>query len=98
MAKTSVIMRNLKRIRRAESSRESRTALKEEIRLNPDAVEEAVVKLQKRDRNESFIRIRMRCHSCGRPHGTLRKFGLCRICLRQAAMRGDVPGLKKASW
>lgn len=98
MAKTSVIIRNLKRMRRAENSQKSRTALKEQIRLNPDSVEEAVVKLQKRKRNESPIRIRLRCRSCGRPHGTLRKFGLCRICLRQAAMRGDVPGLKKASW
>jgi small subunit ribosomal protein S14 len=98
MAKTSVIMRNLKRIRRANNAQQSRVALKEQIRLNPEAVEEAVVKLQKRSRNESLIRIRARCRSCGRPHGTLRKFGLCRICLRQAAMRGDVPGLKKASW
>lgn len=98
MAKTSVIIRNLKRMRRAENSQKTRIALKEQIRLNPDSVEEAVVKLQKRKRNESPIRIRLRCRSCGRPHGTLRKFGLCRICLRQAAMRGDVPGLKKASW
>lgn len=98
MAKTSVIIRNLKRIRRVQNSQKTRTALKEKIRLNPDAVDEAVVKLQKRKRNESPIRIRLRCRSCGRPHGTLRKFGLCRICLRQAAMRGDVPGLKKASW
>lgn len=98
MAKTSVIMRNLKRIRKVQNARKSRLALKEEIRLNPDTLEESVVKLQKRNRNESVIRIRLRCRSCGRPHGTLRKFGLCRICLRQAAMRGDVPGLRKASW
>lgn len=98
MAKTSVVMRNLKRIIRVRNCKKSRLALKEEIRLNPDSVEEAVIKLQKRDRNESPIRIRARCRSCGRPHGTLKKFGLCRICLRQAAMRGDVPGLRKASW
>lgn len=98
MAKTSVVMRNLKRIIRVKNAKNVRNDLKEQIRLNPDAVEEAVVKLQKRDRNECPIRIRLRCRSCGRPHGTLRKFGLCRICLRQAAMRGDVPGLRKASW
>lgn len=98
MAKTSVVMRNLKRIRRAKAAKKARLALKEEIRMNPDTLEEMVVKLQKRSRNESPIRIRNRCCSCGRPHGTLRKFGLCRICLRQAAMRGDVPGLRKASW
>lgn len=98
MAKTSSVMRNLKRIRQVASRRKKRLAIKEQIRINPDVLEEAVIKLQKRDRNESPIRIRNRCRSCGRPHGTLRKFGLCRICLRQAAMRGDVPGLKKASW
>jgi small subunit ribosomal protein S14 len=98
MAKTSVVMRNLKRIRKVQHCRKSRLALKEEIRMNPDTLEESVIKLQKRKRNESPIRVRSRCRSCGRPHGTLKKFGLCRICLRQAAMRGDVPGLRKASW
>jgi small subunit ribosomal protein S14 len=98
MAKTSSVMRNLKRIRQVENGRETRMDLKEKIRINPDVLEETVIKLQKRNRNESPIRVRNRCNSCGRPHGTLRKFGLCRICLRQAAMRGDVPGLKKASW
>lgn len=98
MAKTSVVMRNLKRIKRVRNCRKSRVALKEQIRLQTDTADEAVIKLQKRDRNESPVRIRQRCRSCGRPHGTLRKFGLCRMCLRQAAMRGDVPGLRKASW
>ncbi|MBS0349678.1 MAG: 30S ribosomal protein S14 [Proteobacteria bacterium] len=98
MAKTSVVIRNIKRMARVLSGKKTRNNLKEKIRLNLDGAEEAVVKLQKRKRNESPIRIRLRCRSCGRPHGTLRKFGLCRICLRQAAMRGDVPGLKKASW
>ncbi len=98
MAKTSVVMRNLKRIRRVTNGKKTRFALKEQVRLNPGDADEAILKLQKRPRNESAIRIRLRCRSCGRPHGTLRKFGLCRICLRQAAMRGDVPGLRKASW
>lgn len=98
MAKTSVVMRNLKRIRRVANNKKTRQALKEEVRTNPGDADEAIVKLQKRSRNESPIRVRLRCRSCGRPHGTLRKFGLCRICLRQAAMRGDVPGLRKASW
>ena len=39
-----------------------------------------------------------RCQRCGRPHGVLRKFGLCRICLREMAYRGEIPGMKKASW
>ncbi len=39
-----------------------------------------------------------RCQRCGRPHGVLRKFGLCRICLREMAYKGEIPGMKKASW
>jgi small subunit ribosomal protein S14 len=39
-----------------------------------------------------------RCSLCGRPHGYYRKFGICRICLRNFAMKGEIPGLKKASW
>lgn len=98
MAKKSVVFRNLKRMQKVRSSGKIRIQLKEQMRKDPDSVEEITLKLQKRSRDESAIRIRNRCRSCGRPHGTLRKFGLCRICLRQAAMRGDVPGLRKASW
>ncbi len=39
-----------------------------------------------------------RCKRCGRPHGVIRKFGLCRICLRELAYKGEIPGMKKASW
>lgn len=39
-----------------------------------------------------------RCNRCGRPHSVYRKFGLCRICLRELASRGEVPGVRKASW
>lgn len=39
-----------------------------------------------------------RCKICGRPHGYLRKFGVCRICFRELAYRGEIPGVKKASW
>ena len=39
-----------------------------------------------------------RCSSCGRPHGVIRKFGLCRICLRELAYKGQIPGMKKSSW
>jgi small subunit ribosomal protein S14 len=39
-----------------------------------------------------------RCSRCGRPHGVIRKFGLCRICLREMAYKGQIPGLKKSSW
>lgn len=98
MAKRSAIMRNRKRIKLAERARAARKKLKALIRKDDEQSEAAVVKLQKRSRDESPQRTRNRCRSCGRPNGTLRKFGLCRIHLREAAMRGDVPGLKKASW
>ncbi|MCF7824230.1 MAG: type Z 30S ribosomal protein S14 [Candidatus Marinimicrobia bacterium] len=39
-----------------------------------------------------------RCRVCGRPHGYLRKFGLCRICFRELALKGEIPGIVKASW
>lgn len=98
MAKTSSIMRNLKRIKAKSKTRTLRLQLKSTIAKDPENREEAVLKLQKRARDESPIRIRNRCRACGRPRGTLKKFGLCRIHLREAAMRGDVPGLRKASW
>jgi len=59
---------------------------------------EAVVALQKLPRDSSPSRGRNRCRITGRPHGVYRKFGLSRTKLREAAMRGDVPGLVKASW
>jgi len=57
-----------------------------------------VAALQKLPRDASPVRQQRRCRVSGRPHAVYRKFGLCRNKLREAAMRGDVPGLKKASW
>ena len=59
---------------------------------------DAQVRLQKLPRDASPVRQRRRCAITGRPHGVYRKFGLCRNKLREAAMRGDVPGLVKSSW
>ena len=98
MAKTSVTIRNKRRKELAERMKVTRNALKETIRIDEDNRDEAIIKLQKRRRNESPIRFRHRCRQCGRSRGTLKRFGLCRIHLREAAMRGDVPGLRKASW
>lgn len=98
MAKTSVKIRNKRRKQLSERMKHTRNALKETIRIDEENREEAVDKLQKRRRNESPVRVRNRCRQCGRSRGTLRRFGLCRIHLREAAMRGDVPGLRKASW
>ena len=44
------------------------------------------------------VREYTRCKRCGRPHGVLRKFGLCRICFRELAYKGQIPGVKKSSW
>jgi len=53
----------------------------------------------KSERNPKFsVRAYTRCKKCGRPHGVIRRFGLCRICLREMAYKGEIPGLKKASW
>jgi small subunit ribosomal protein S14 len=98
MAKTSAIMRDKKRKTLSERFRSARKALKRIIKNDEEGRDEAIKKLGKRRRDESPIRKRNRCRACGRPNGTYRKFGLCRIHLREAAMRGDVPGLKKASW
>jgi small subunit ribosomal protein S14 len=59
---------------------------------------EAQVKLQKLPVNSSFSRLQRRCQLTGRPHGVYRKFELGRNKLRQHAMQGNIPGLKKASW
>jgi len=58
----------------------------------------AVIQLNKRPRDESPCRVKNRCRRCGRTRAVYQRFALCRICLRNMAMRGDVPGLTKASW
>jgi small subunit ribosomal protein S14 len=98
MAKISTIFRNLRRIKQVMGAKKTRDALRETVKKDENNREEASLKLQKRSRNENPVRVRHRCRSCGRARGNYRKFGLCRMCLRNAAMRGDVPGLKKSSW
>ena len=52
-----------------------------------------------REENRKYeVRVRNRCKNCGRPRGYYRRFGLCRICLREFALRGEIPGLTKSSW
>ncbi len=101
MAKKSMIAREKKRSKRVEQYAQKRKALKILI-ASPstdfDEKMEAVKKLQCLPRDSSPVRQRNRCRITGRPHGYYRKFGLSRIKLREAAMRGDVPGLSKASW
>ena len=101
MAKKSMIAREVKRAKIEKKFAAKRAELKASI-VSPSSTEEQVweaqVKLQKMPRDASKSRQRNRCRITGRPHGVYRKFGLCRHKLREAAMRGDVPGLVKASW
>lgn len=101
MAKTSMIERELKRTKTVKKYEKKRAALKAIIK-NANASfeerEEATQKFQALPRNSSPVRQRNRCSLTGRPHGYYRKFGLSRNKLREAAMRGDIPGLVKASW
>ncbi len=101
MAKASMIAREAKRRKTVQKYAARRAALKAVLAdANADSEEkwQAQVKLQKLPRNASPSRLVRRCQLTGRPRGVFRKFGLCRNKLREAAMRGDVPGLVKASW
>ena len=101
MAKTSMVNRDIKREKLAKQYAAKRDALKKIISSQNASYEEkadAVVKLQKLPRDSSPSRQRNRCEVSGRPRGVYRKFGLGRNKLREATMRGVVPGLRKASW
>lgn len=101
MAKLSMIEREKARAETVAKFKTKRDALKATINDRSLSLEErwdAQQQLQALPRDASPIRQRNRCRETGRPHGYLRKFGLSRIKLREAAMRGDVPGLVKASW
>ncbi len=101
MAKASMINREKKRARTVNKYAAKRQALRAIIKSPTTSYEErieAVNKLQLLPRDASPSRQRNRCRLTGRPHGFYRKFGLSRNKLREAAMRGDVPGLRKASW
>jgi small subunit ribosomal protein S14 len=101
MAKTSMIEREKKRSKMRARYAEKRSGLKALIKdksLSEDERWAAQVKLQALPRDSSPIRGQRRCLLTGRPHAVYRKFGLSRNKLREAAMRGDVPGLVKASW
>ena len=101
MAKKSMIARENKRAKTARKYAAKRAQLKAIINdrsSSPEQVDEAVLKLQQLPRDASPSRQQNRCRQTGRPHAVYRKFGLCRNKLREAAKRGDVPGLKKASW
>ena len=101
MAKKSMIIRERKRAATVKRYAARRAEYKRVIRdpnSTDDERELAQFKLQALPRNASPVRMRNRCAVSGRPKGFYRKFGLGRNKLREAAMRGEIPGLSKASW
>ncbi len=101
MAKLSLINRQLKREALVKKFAKKRAELQAVIDDQSRSEEEryqARLKLQQLPRDSSPTRLRNRCELTGRPRGTFRKFGLGRNKLREKAMRGEVPGITKASW
>ena len=101
MAKLAVKLRDKKRRKTVEKFKAKRAALLEilqDTRASEEAKEEARMKFQKLPRDASPVRLRNRCALTGRPRGVYRKFGLGRNKLRDLALRGEVPGVIKASW
>jgi len=101
MAKTSMVNREVRRAKVVKKYATKRAELKKQLadpNLSYEDKTELRRKFQALPRDASPCRLRNRCKLSGRPHGVYRKFGLGRNKLREAAMRGDVPGLVKASW
>ncbi|MEN9762516.1 MAG: ribosomal protein [Pseudomonadota bacterium] len=101
MAKLSLINRDLKRqalVQKFAAQRKELQSIIEDQSRSEEERYQARLKLQSLPRNANPTRLRNRCEITGRPRGTFRKFGLARNKLREAAMRGEIPGLVKASW
>jgi small subunit ribosomal protein S14 len=101
MAKLAVKLREQKRRKTVEKFKAKRAALFEVLhnaKASDEEKDAARARLQKLPRDASPIRLRNRCALTGRPRGVYRKFGLGRNKLRELAMRGEVPGIIKASW
>jgi small subunit ribosomal protein S14 len=101
MAKLALTLRNDKRKKTVEKFRARRAALLETLqnpRASDEAKDDARTKLQKLPRDASPVRLRNRCALTGRPRGVYKKFGLGRNKLRDLALKGEVPGVIKASW
>jgi small subunit ribosomal protein S14 len=101
MARKCKKVKEEKRIQLSQKARLKRKDLQDKIKSPHTSDEDRslfVTELNMRPRNESQVRVRSRCRFCGRSRGVYKKFGLCRIHMREAFVRGDVPGLRKASW
>jgi small subunit ribosomal protein S14 len=101
MAKLALINREVKRRSTVKKFADKRKALKaiiNDVKMDDIDRMDARLKLQSLPRNASESRLRNRCQLTGRPRGVFRKFGLCRNKIREFAMRGEIPGVVKASW
>ena len=101
MAKLSSIQKNLNRLKLIEKFSVRRKSLKKKIMNKDLSIEERLLiqnKLNYLPRNSSSIRFRNRCKLTGRTRGVYRKFGLSRITFRELALKGELPGVTKASW
>jgi small subunit ribosomal protein S14 len=101
MAKLALVNREQKRraaVKKYAAKRAELIALTQNLKLSEEDRYEARLRLQQLPRNASPVRLRNRCAITGRPRGVFRKFGLARNKLRDIAMRGEIPGLIKASW
>ena len=101
MAKKSMVAREVKRRRLSEVHIKQRLQLKQQLINEESSYDErweAMVDLQKLPRDSSKSRQRNRCALTGRPRGYFRRFGLARCALREVVMRGEAPGVTKASW
>jgi small subunit ribosomal protein S14 len=101
MAKKSSIVKNIRRKQIVARYSEKRMELKKIIKSLKTSEEDkqiARVKLEKMPRDSNRIRVRNRCVVTGRPRAYYRKFGLSRITFREMALKGEIPGVTKASW
>jgi small subunit ribosomal protein S14 len=101
MAKLSLINRDQKRrklVKKFAKKREALVAIIDDSKASDETRFAARLKLQQLPRNANPTRLRSRCALTGRPRGFFRKFGLGRSKLREFAMRGEIPGIVKASW
>ena len=101
MAKKSKIVREYKLLKNVRKYSSLRAELKEVIKnpnVSPDEKLDAVAKLDRLPKTSSRTRLRNRCFKTGRPRGVIRRFNLSRICFREMALKGDIPGVTKSSW
>lgn len=100
MAKKSILERELKKAKLVKKYQSRRLELKKIIKSSTDfdTIAQAQTALAKLPINSCAVRHSTRCQQCGRAHAVYRKFGLCRICLRQQLMFGNVTGGRKSSW